>query len=118
MFKAKAVLKTTHSTALRAGFLRQPFRFAHRLKSQPLLKQNTVTAPFLTTDYTDPRPRMREGDIPARGQVSQIVQTGNFFVEFEKKQRYNFCCGEVQSPAIFKCSLFTPNRQQVSKSLI
>ncbi|MGA2916514.1 MAG: hypothetical protein ABSE89_10860 [Sedimentisphaerales bacterium] len=53
MFKAKAVLKATHSTSLRAGLLCQPICFVHRLKSQSLLKQNMVTAQFLNADFAD-----------------------------------------------------------------
>jgi hypothetical protein len=39
VFKATALLKATHSTLLRAGLLRQPFCFVHRLIKLSLLKQ-------------------------------------------------------------------------------
>jgi hypothetical protein len=42
VFKAKALLKTTHSTSLRAWFLRQPFCFVHRPTRPALLKQKNL----------------------------------------------------------------------------
>jgi hypothetical protein len=43
--KTKALLKTTHSTALRAWFLRQPFCFARSLKSLAETKKDVADTP-------------------------------------------------------------------------
>jgi len=47
VFKAKALLKTTHSTSLRAGLLRQPFCFAQKAYKISLVETKHGYAPPL-----------------------------------------------------------------------